>query len=324
MDAVTATAGAIGANTNDYRWRGCRCTRHHSPGRTASRAGRNDRDFSSTGSWPYLQWRFGSQHRLFLGAAGRASGADLPGGEDFTGSEAEQAWREAGIKLDGIVTVPGAKSGYAYLFFEESGEAMCFAYPGAAAVAPPPLFNPHDFVVVAPVFGGFTQPLLQTALERKLRVVVSGIVAAGLVPYLPYLYALVINSGEANTLCEQLGKSSYDGLAAEFPHLLLYITKGSQGSCVYFNGRREQVAPVQAAVFIDPTGAGDSYTAGVVAALLRDLDPVTAGIVGATNASYVVEAFGAQTNLPTWPQVVARARQMGIERLGTDGSDRHA
>lgn len=246
-----------------------------------------------------------------------------PVGEDFMGSGAERAWREAGLNLDGIVTVPGTKSGYAYLFFEENGDTMCCAYPGAASVAPPPLADPHDLVVVAPVFGKFTQPLLQIALHRGLRVVVSGIAAAGLVPYLPNLYALVINSGEADALCRHLGKSSHDAVAAEFPHLLLYITHGRHGSCLHFESRREQVSRVPAAAFVDPTGAGDSYTAGVVAALLKGFDPVTAGIVGAINASYVVEAFGAQTNLPTWSQIVARARQMGIERLDTNGSNKH-
>jgi sugar/nucleoside kinase (ribokinase family) len=236
-----------------------------------------------------------------------------PVGEDFAGSGAERAWLDTGVNLDGVVTVPGTRSGFAYLFFEANGDSMCFAFPGAAASAPPPQADPRDFVVIAPVFGAFTQPVLETALRRKLRVVVSGIGAAGLLPYLPDLYGLLINAGEADALCQRLGFVNHGALAVHMRHPLLYITSGSAGSCVYVDGQPQAIAPVPAARFVDPTGAGDSYTAGVVAALLRGFDPVTAAVVGATNASFVVEAFGAQTNLPSWAQIAARLAALGMD-----------
>ena len=189
---------------------------------------------------------------------------------------------------------------------------MCFAFPGAAASAPPPQIPPRDFVVIAPVLGAFTQSMLEMALMRKLRVVVSGIGAAGLLPFLPYLYALVINTGEADALCERLGLDDHAALAVYMPHTLLYVTSGSSGSSVYVGREREAIAPVPPARFVDPTGAGDSYTAGVVTALLRGFDPSSAGLVGAANASFVVEAFGAQSNLPSWEQIEARLATLGL------------
>ncbi|MBN1563489.1 MAG: carbohydrate kinase family protein, partial [Anaerolineae bacterium] len=49
-------------------------------------------------------------------------------------------------------------------------------------------------------------------------------------------------------------------------------------------------------------------TAGFLAGLLRGELPETSAQLGAVVASYVIEAVGCQTNLPTWGAVMARYR----------------
>ncbi len=60
---------------------------------------------------------------------------------------------------------------------------------------------------------------------------------------------------------------------------------------------------------VDVNGAGDSFVAGVATGLLRELPLIDAVRFGAGVASFVIEAVGCQTNLPTWEQAFARAFQ---------------
>lgn len=90
---------------------------------------------------------------------------------------------------------------------------------------------------------------------------------------------------------------------------VVVATRGSAGSTVYTRAGRIRIPRVRPARVVDVTGAGDAYRAGFYAGLSREFDLRRCGILGSTVASFVVEARGTQTHLPTWPQAVRRARQ---------------
>ena len=83
------------------------------------------------------------------------------------------------------------------------------------------------------------------------------------------------------------------------------VTLDAEGSILHAQGREHRipVIPVEA---VDPTGAGDAYRAGFLAAYHRGHTPLTSCRVGAVTASFVVERAGCQTHLPDWNQMVAR------------------
>jgi len=58
---------------------------------------------------------------------------------------------------------------------------------------------------------------------------------------------------------------------------------------------------------IDPTGAGDAFRAGFYAGQYRGKDLLESVAYGNAAASFVLEARGAVTNLPTWESVEERA-----------------
>jgi nucleoside kinase len=60
---------------------------------------------------------------------------------------------------------------------------------------------------------------------------------------------------------------------------------------------------------VDPTGAGDAYRAGFLAALHKGYEPLTACRIGTVTASFVVEQTGCQTNLADWGRMEERYRQ---------------
>ena len=69
-----------------------------------------------------------------------------------------------------------------------------------------------------------------------------------------------------------------------------------------------RIPAVATSAFVDSTGAGDSFVAGALFGLLRGMDTAEAGRVAATVASFVVEAWGCQTNLPGEDQMRERYR----------------
>ncbi len=230
-----------------------------------------------------------------------------PVGVDFNGSSCQGRWEALGIDLSNVSRVPGQRSGFAYIFFQADGETACFAYPGAAEAAQAPSgVTLAPTVVVGPVLGSFTRPVLERAIEEHRQVILTGIAAVQVIDYLPHLAAIVINAAEATLLGKQLGLDDYKQLARRFPDCRFYITEGEAGSRVYYEGQESVVPSIAPSRFRDPTGAGDGYTAGVVLGLRYGLDPTLAGYLGAAIASFVVEEFGGQTSLPDWPSLLRR------------------
>ena len=76
----------------------------------------------------------------------------------------------------------------------------------------------------------------------------------------------------------------------DFP--IVAVTMDREG--VLVNG---QLVPASAATIVDPTGAGDAFTAGLLAALLNGDDASTAAAAGARLASEAVSALGARPKL---------------------------
>lgn len=245
-----------------------------------------------------------------IAALGRA-GAKLyyPVGEDFDASGLLERWSACGVDCAGLTRVHGVPSGRAWMYMQEDGTTMCFALPGAAAVARPDgdAVLP-DWVVVAPVLNEYTKTILDSAVRQRRRVVVTGIGSGALEPWLEALTALVVNRREAETLCRDLGAAGCAALSRRCPGLLVYVTDGGRGSALYENGGETRVPPVRCDRLTDFTGAGDAFTAGVVSALASGMAPDRAAWYGAAAASFVIERLGGQCGMPDWAALERRLR----------------
>ena len=78
--------------------------------------------------------------------------------------------------------------------------------------------------------------------------------------------------------------------ALDFP--IVAVTADRSGVTV--NGQHVEAVPVD---IVDPTGAGDAFTAGFLAALLEGDDPGTAAAAGARLASVAVSSMGARPHV---------------------------
>lgn len=87
---------------------------------------------------------------------------------------------------------------------------------------------------------------------------------------------------------------------------IFLLTEGKKGCRVFFKGAELQV-PAYKTQPRDPSGAGDAFNAGFIAGQIREYDVYTSVKMGNAAASFIVERWGCQTNLPSWREVRKRA-----------------
>jgi sugar/nucleoside kinase (ribokinase family) len=103
---------------------------------------------------------------------------------------------------------------------------------------------------------------------------------------LRYVDILKLNDEEAETLVGSVDPRALGALGV--PEVLL--TLGSQGSCVVTSSGAEEVPAAELATDVDPTGAGDTYSAAYLTARAAGAEPVEA----ARTATQTVARFLAE------------------------------
>ena len=102
---------------------------------------------------------------------------------------------------------------------------------------------------------------------------------------------VAVNDYEASVLSERSGWS-LEEIATRVRALI--VTRGAEGSWIFADGERREIAAVKAARIADPTGCGDAYRAGLLFGLARGLDWHTTGRVAALLAAIKIEQHGTQ------------------------------
>ncbi len=97
---------------------------------------------------------------------------------------------------------------------------------------------------------------------------------------------------------------------------LVVVTDGAFG-CEVCVGRSRTHVEAYATQAVDPTGAGDVFSAGLVAGLLRGEDPVEAARLGCAAASIVIEGVGASA-LSRIGEALTRRREVRVRRSRPD------
>jgi nucleoside kinase len=247
---------------------------------------------------------------------GMRTGLGMVVGDDFVTSGYAAHLEGLGVDLGGVEIRAGRQSGHSYLYATASGEGFCISHLGLAAeqadwVAPRAPIEAARCVVVNELFGSYTLEAIKVAKAACALTAINGMIgtAGELAPeFLAHADVLVIAASEANDLLGLLGLQNIAQLQALGPQRI-FLTHGARGSEVYVGDRSITVGPVPARAAVDTTGAGDSYAAGVLTGLLQGRSDVAAARLGAAVASFVVEEWGCQTNLPDAAAVAARLAQ---------------
>lgn len=243
-----------------------------------------------------------------LAKLGESISIGHPVGYDFPGSEYEGYIRELGVQTDHLQVYPEQSSGFAYLFFKDNGETICFSHP---TIAPrlslkKAVFEQIELIIFTPVIDALDESIFEYTLAYSIPVAIVGVADAKILKLLPLTEVLSLNVDETAILSSAMGNISVKDISLHMPGVL-FETHGKKGCNIYRNGQLVgRVSSIPPKQFVDPSGAGDSFSAATLSALQRGFTPIEASQIGSAAASHVIEAFGCQTNIPDWEMISER------------------
>ena len=255
-----------------------------------------------------------SGHQVFFGggAANTAAGIARLGvpvtlvsavGDDFAGSDYERWLAELGV-VTRFFVVPEKRTPTAFVFTDDQGDQITYFEWGASET-----FASRDAPALDFVHLATADPEFNVRVAERSRFAsfdpgqdIVWYTADQLRRILGRIRILFANRHEMEHLSRILCITK-DAILAQVP--VVVVTMDVEGSVLHIAGREHRI-PVVPVDAVDPTGAGDAYRAGFLAAYFRGYSPHTACRVGATTASFAVEKAGCQTNLPDWSRMVAR------------------
>jgi sugar/nucleoside kinase (ribokinase family) len=240
--------------------------------------------------------------------------------------------RELGVDLRYWSMVEGLTTPHCFCFYDSKGVKLSFMDAIDSATIPHSFHIPDDVLALRPLtvlvgarlddawhaaFGDLRQRarargcrIVQTLCGPRSKIDIKAIKQANV---------LICNELEFEWIGQQLGSAGADALI-EAGATAVFVTRGARGSCVYTAQGCEDVEPVRIDRVVEPTGAGDAYAAGVIDAIARNESLIRAAQWGTVVASFVVEQFGSQPELPPLKAVVdRRSRTFGEGSRATSG-----
>jgi len=125
---------------------------------------------------------------------------------------------------------------------------------------------------------------------------------------LPLADRFFCNLNELRTAMRYMGANGPEELLGHVP--VVINTRGGDGALAFTGKGSWAVPSARPAKIVDPTGAGDAFRAGFYAGQYYGHDLLASMAYGNAAASFVLEAKGAVTNLPTWEMVEKRAENI--------------
>ncbi len=249
-----------------------------------------------------------------LAALGFQPGAAVVLGDDRLGYLYVSRLRSQRIDTLNVIMLPKGRTSRSYLFRNPEGEYQNFFFPGAA--------DQWQGNLQLKALSGVRYGVLTVGPYHYNKQFVEQLRAAN-VPIVwelkPDIYAyppeamrefasasiyIVMNHIEADFVCKTLDYDSPAKLLNGVTKAAL-VTQGAKGCTIYSPEETASVPSVPTTV-VDTTGAGDAFTAGYMAGILRGYDLKTCAQIGAVMASFALEKIGCQTNLPAWTKMAER------------------
>ncbi len=235
-------------------------------------------------------------------------------GEDF---EDYRAWLEkVGVNTEYAKVIPGKFTASFFATTDRANAQIATFYPGAmgdaASLSLKDVKDRPDLVIVSP-----TDPVAMmkhAAESRELGI--------------PYLYDpsqqvlrldgkeiardmegahfLFVNDYEYGLISKKTGLD-LKGMLKQVE--VIVITKGAEGAIIYTDGNEVVIPVIPEDRIVDPTGVGDAFRGGFLAAYSHGLDWTLCGQVGSLAAVYVLEQNGTQNHHYSRQEFVERFRK---------------
>jgi sugar/nucleoside kinase (ribokinase family) len=237
-------------------------------------------------------------------------GSDLPG-------EFRSMMVEKGVDLSDLVEVQGSDTPTVWVMSDREHDQIAFVYQGAMG-------RMDEMEPRLDQAGQAKYVHIMTGRPKHYISMVKGLQGLGAsISFDPaqeihhvwdaVAFREMLDQAEAFFGNENELRTALSYMAMERPEQLLshvglvVITRGARGCLVLTQEETLHVPAVRPKAVVDTTGAGDAFRAGFYAGLYRGKGMRDCAVYGAATSSFVVEARGALTNIPTWDQVRGRA-----------------
>lgn len=246
-----------------------------------------------------------------MGLLGESPVVVASAGKDF---EPYAAWfAKQGLTMQGIRLVPDEFTAGAYITTDKADNQITAFNPGAMKVQAGfsvDSFSPADtLAIVAP--GCLADMKHYSARFKELGIPfffdpgqnITAFSGEELAEMLTGASYLITNDYELELILNSTGLSKESIL-----HRVdtLITTLGEEGCVINEKGVETRIPAARAATVKDPTGAGDSFRAGLLHGLSQGMDLPTAARIGAVAAAYCVEQHGTQEHTFTRDEFTAR------------------
>ena len=229
-------------------------------------------------------------------------------GDDDDGQNMKQALENENVNTSCIHFVKGGKTPGTFLFIEPSGGHQTYYFPGCADENISPeiskeILNGLEYGVITVGNPFHTRWFMNLLTDLNLPLVWSLRNDSHAFPndlalmLLQQSKMIVMNEYEARTLVSNLKIGHLDAVFSLGVETVV-MTMGAEGSKVIQENTMEVIPSVSPKAIVDTTGAGDAFLGGLLAGLCMGVPIYDAARIGATAASFVLEKWGSQTNLP--------------------------
>ena len=234
-------------------------------------------------------------------------------GDDFRTRGYAAYLDERGVDQRAVQLIADERCGHSFLFRDGAGNSVCISQIGVAArqeeYAPDPAtLAAAKVAVITYRFDRFTLRGAELARAGGARVILSGalVTAPALAAsFIATSDILVCTEHELDQVLTLLGCRETNELL-EMGLSAIVHTRGAAGASWQTNEDCASSLAIVAPRVVDPTGAGDGFVAGIAVGIAQGQDLPEAIQLGASVASFVVEAVGCQTQLPTMAEARAR------------------
>ncbi|NPV56129.1 MAG: carbohydrate kinase family protein [Anaerolineae bacterium] len=246
-------------------------------------------------------------------------------GDDENGRLLLSAFREAGVDTSTTRIHAGGRSASCFIAVNPRGERLIFSLGGMALYENPEDIQPDWLQNVKILYLADAYPNVALAalnhLEPDARVVfnpgglMTSLGMTELRPLLRRTQVLITNQVEAKALT---GENDIDQAARQMAGMgpaVVIVTLGGQGSLLFTGGEITHHPGAPALKVVDTTGAGDAFSAGVVAGMLEGFEWNAIINLASEVAAIKVQNFGSRAGLPSRNQVNRLAGKITMNGL---------
>jgi sugar/nucleoside kinase (ribokinase family) len=265
-----------------------------------------------------------------LGCLGLRAGVGFAVGSDAESGAYLKLLEQAGVDTALVDRLEGERMPRSYFFVDDAGECELFFDPAASRAWAGPehldLTGCHWLVVtVGPP--GATKRFMREARRQGIPVVWQlkrdreAFPTTAFQEYLAASEIVFANEAELQDLCHQLAVGAPADLL-QFGPKTIVVTLGARGARLTDENGTTEV-PALPVTSVDATGAGDAFTAGFLFGAYHQLPKLQCLRLAAVLASFAVEAWGCQSNLPSLEEAMQRYERAFDESLSPFVNWRH-